>query len=127
MFDPACDAGAMIGLATASTMSRCASIAATFPASAVPSNRAWSSAMDLLGACAHAPSIAAIASRTGMPGLMECRPPVRPGGRRWSHPVARSEEHTSELQSLMRISYHVFCLKKKKVYYTRTQVMYQHI
>src|SRR3546814_7604448 len=30
----------------------------------------------------------------------------------WS-PAARSEEHTSELQSLMRISYAVFCLKKK--------------
>src|SRR3546814_9670623 len=28
---------------------------------------------------------------------------------------ARSEEHTSELQSLMRISYAVFCLKKKKI------------
>src|SRR3546814_5906360 len=32
----------------------------------------------------------------------------------WSHPSARSEEHTSELQSLMRNSYAVFCLKKKK-------------
>src|SRR3546814_3110178 len=33
----------------------------------------------------------------------------------WSFPIAglRSEEHTSELQSLMRISYAVFCLKKK--------------
>src|SRR3546814_2599160 len=30
------------------------------------------------------------------------------------HVMARSEEHTSELQSLMRISYAVFCLKKKK-------------
>src|SRR3546814_4405945 len=30
------------------------------------------------------------------------------------HRVPRSEEHTSELQSLMRISYAVFCLKKKK-------------
>src|SRR3546814_7340509 len=30
---------------------------------------------------------------------------------------ARSEEHTSELQSLMRISYAVFCLKKKKKQY----------
>src|SRR3546814_10014994 len=30
----------------------------------------------------------------------------------------RSEEHTSELQSLMRISYAVFCLKKKKQEYT---------
>src|SRR3546814_9054815 len=29
-------------------------------------------------------------------------------------PPPRSEEHTSELQSLMRISYAVFCLKKKK-------------
>src|SRR3546814_1608942 len=29
-------------------------------------------------------------------------------------PPSRSEEHTSELQSLMRISYAVFCLKKKK-------------
>src|SRR3546814_11635249 len=31
----------------------------------------------------------------------------------WAH-FPRSEEHTSELQSLMRISYAVFCLKKKK-------------
>src|SRR3546814_8257707 len=32
--------------------------------------------------------------------------------------LARSEEHTSELQSLMRISYAVFCLKKKTKYTT---------
>src|SRR3546814_8976398 len=31
--------------------------------------------------------------------------------------IGRSEEHTSELQSLMRISYAVFCLKKKKYFY----------
>src|SRR3546814_3313371 len=31
------------------------------------------------------------------------------------HQGERSEEHTSELQSLMRISYAVFCLKKKKI------------
>src|SRR3546814_1224543 len=31
-----------------------------------------------------------------------------------NQPFGRSEEHTSELQSLMRISYAVFCLKKKK-------------
>src|SRR3546814_8200422 len=31
------------------------------------------------------------------------------------HDAKRSEEHTSELQSLMRISYAVFCLKKKKI------------
>src|SRR3546814_3532150 len=52
--------------------------------------------------------------------------PGRSTGLRWRSPspaaprsarsrdcVARSEEHTSELQSLMRISYAVFCLKKK--------------
>src|SRR3546814_4938194 len=37
---------------------------------------------------------------------------LRPNG--WSPISSRSEEHTSELQSLMRISYAVFCLKKKK-------------
>src|SRR3546814_5005706 len=36
-----------------------------------------------------------------------------PAGRRWLASPRRSEEHTSELQSLMRISYAVFCLKKK--------------
>src|SRR3546814_5878111 len=36
------------------------------------------------------------------------------GFRRTSELGVRSEEHTSELQSLMRISYAVFCLKKKK-------------
>src|SRR3546814_3809992 len=37
---------------------------------------------------------------------------LRPGQEAGQH--RRSEEHTSELQSLMRISYAVFCLKKKK-------------
>src|SRR3546814_3335856 len=41
------------------------------------------------------------------PALLGCG--SRMGGR------ARSEEHTSELQSLMRISYAVFCLKKKNI------------
>src|SRR3546814_10267761 len=40
-------------------------------------------------------------------------PAVRPTRRR-GIPGSRSEEHTSELQSLMRISYAVFCLKKKR-------------
>src|SRR3546814_5589274 len=46
--------------------------------------------------------------------------PCRSGARNISNmaaptaATARSEEHTSELQSLMRISYAVFCLKKKK-------------
>src|SRR3546814_4895589 len=38
----------------------------------------------------------------------------------------RSEEHTSELQSLMRISYAVFCLKKKKTYKKITTECRQH-
>src|SRR3546814_4290844 len=37
--------------------------------------------------------------------------------------VERSEEHTSELQSLMRISYAVFCLKKKKTQRTHTNTI----
>src|SRR3546814_7404109 len=44
------------------------------------------------------------------PALANGDYPDRPKGR----PDDRSEEHTSELQSLMRISYAVFCLKKKK-------------
>src|SRR3546814_2990966 len=45
-----------------------------------------------------------------------------PGGR-----IERSEEHTSELQSLMRISYAVFCLKKKKEKQTtKHTVSHQH-
>src|SRR3546814_2946334 len=39
---------------------------------------------------------------------------------------ARSEEHTSELQSLMRISYAVFCLKKKKRHKLKTITLPRH-
>src|SRR3546814_9618442 len=39
--------------------------------------------------------------------------------------ASRSEEHTSELQSLMRISYAVFCLKKKHSY-TNTHTQHTH-
>src|SRR3546814_1736497 len=45
--------------------------------------------------------------------LRQSRPFVDRDGRSGC-PHRRSEEHTSELQSLMRISYAVFCLKKKK-------------
>src|SRR3546814_6893726 len=41
--------------------------------------------------------------------------------------TTRSEEHTSELQSLMRISYAVFCLKKKKTHTTRITRIYMTI
>src|SRR3546814_2203251 len=36
--------------------------------------------------------------------------------------ILRSEEHTSELQSLMRTSYAVFCLKKTKKHYTKNNL-----
>src|SRR3546814_3848632 len=39
----------------------------------------------------------------------------------------RSEEHTSELQSLMRISYAVFCLKKKQLLNTTTNTTYTNL
>src|SRR3546814_8345300 len=47
--------------------------------------------------------------------------PLEPGRRPQAQVRrTRSEEHTSELQSLMRISYAVFCLKKKKQHITKT-------
>src|SRR3546814_1086277 len=53
-------------------------------------------------------------------GAAEVDAPAAVAGEAAEHHVAaaRSEEHTSELQSLMRISYAVFCLKKKKITYT---------
>src|SRR3546814_3574261 len=64
------------------------------------------------------------AARFGLPCGGTLRLVVEPLGQaEWLDPVlagidaqqlVRSEEHTSELQSLMRISYAVFCLKKKK-------------
>src|SRR3546814_1750391 len=54
-----------------------------------------------------------------------CSPPgTARGAGASSSRVSRSEEHTSELQSLMRISYAVFCLKKKnkqQQFHTTTQ------
>src|SRR3546814_1858202 len=58
--------------------------------------------------------------RVGINNLFDVRPSYRPrtyyqggGGVYDVYGRYRSEEHTSELQSLMRISYAVFCLKKK--------------
>src|SRR3546814_1703193 len=78
------------------------------------------------GGCrkAHAPTLASRATTTNQAtasaaGLSSRRFKARrsqPKGRARlprTRPAGRSEEHTSELQSLMRISYAVFCLKKK--------------
>src|SRR3546814_9511295 len=61
--------------------------------------------------------------RSGLQGRWRPRPPP-PSARTSRTPGPRdrpdrSEEHTSELQSLMRISYAVFCLKKNIIHYTR--------
>src|SRR3546814_10234037 len=64
-------------------------------------------------------------TRHAVDGLVRRRldqPYVRVDGRLQPVSWNRSEEHTSELQSLMRISYAVFCLKKKKKYIRPTTV-----
>src|SRR3546814_4290587 len=52
-------------------------------------------------------------------GKSGCGKNAAAGGQEVHGGFSRSEEHTSELQSLMRISYAVFCLKKKKKNDTR--------
>src|SRR3546814_2720560 len=85
-----------------------------------------------LGTCALATACTSLAPSLAMPRLSYSRPTMKPvmfckntnGILRWQHssmkcaPLSadsenRSEEHTSELKSLMRLSYAVFCLKKK--------------
>src|SRR3546814_3616484 len=61
----------------------------------------WQNARCAASSCSDAVSSRAIGPYSGA---------LQPGA------AMRSEEHTSELQSLMRISYAVFCLKKKKNY-----------
>src|SRR3546814_4344494 len=72
-------------------------------------------------AFSNGPSLAANAMRRAI------APPIR---KRAAKPLSRSdhrsEEHTSELQSLMRISYAVFCLKKNKIHNTKHIVIDKH-
>src|SRR3546814_4704981 len=63
---------------------------------------------------------AGTADRPDLGARLAVRAAVRGAARGGGH---RSEEHTSELQSLMRISYAVFCLKKKKQYLPSTTNM----
>src|SRR3546814_2863161 len=60
------------------------------------------------------------------PGRWHCKPRSRGRGPSCFRPskafTERSEEHTSELQSLMRISYAVFCLKKKTIQYNTSNL-----
>src|SRR3546814_2260730 len=65
---------------------------------------------------AHGPNISMYSSGPPPPSIFgPTDRPIQTGRMLWSQD--RSEEHTSELQSLMRISYAVFCLKKKKQEY----------
>src|SRR3546814_2807373 len=73
-------------------------------------------------ACRDVECVSVIASRLA-PTVFRvlrrrCIRPKKPVGAKFARDsggsACRSEEHTSELQSLMRISYAVFCLKKKK-------------
>src|SRR3546814_5102022 len=65
------------------------------------------------------------ALRTSLAGASGCETVIShsPPSRKREGSQTRSEEHTSELQSLMRISYAVFCLKKKN---TTSHIIYKH-
>src|SRR3546814_7600275 len=75
------------------------------------------------------PSVSAPRPRSVSPTSPSTSNASSTGRAEWPRPdratpegTRRSEEHTSELQSLMRISYAVFCLKKKKQHTHNTQI-----
>src|SRR3546814_5862209 len=86
------DAAAVVGAGTSGWAGTFSTGSSPFPMSAVPSN----------------PTIASMSSMTSGTGGAAVGKAVSLRGH------SRSEEHTAELQSLMSISYAVFCLKKKK-------------
>src|SRR3546814_9210524 len=113
----------LFGTSTAVTVAWCMSMS---DMGAVPMPGGWSMSMAWMPMCGQTWTGAA-AAFTGMWLVMMVAmmlPVLVPMLRRYRravgrtgemHPdLLRSEEHTSELQSLMRISYAVFCLKKKK-------------
>src|SRR3546814_7184295 len=71
---------------------------------------------------AQGPSRRPFSPDTGKKATL-CIKPCESFGQSMTNKRERSEEHTSELQSLMRISYAVFCLKKKKIKNTNTPCM----
>src|SRR3546814_5215372 len=82
------------------------------PAAAPPAGRIGQAARAVAGAAAAVEHARGRGARTRDPdpaGACDRIPGL-------GHQRQRSEEHTSELQSLMRISYAVFCLKKKNTY-----------
>src|SRR3546814_6324533 len=77
-------------------------------------SRLRGSAATLIAARAHAPCCGRMS--------LASMPATATGFFMASRRNGRSEEHTSEFQSLMRISYAVFCLKKKKHKHTQRRV-----
>src|SRR3546814_8498541 len=73
---------------------------------------------------AHLPKLVRAVKESGHPVVWSCDPMhghvIKTSTGYKTRPFERSEEHTSELQSLMRLSYAVFCLKKQK---TQTSVI----
>src|SRR3546814_2466313 len=63
----------------------------------------------------HCASIAVVADESAYAALKDALAGTGIEAAAGAQALVRSEEHTSELQSLMRISYAVFCLKKKKI------------
>src|SRR3546814_4681725 len=80
----------------------------------------YQNAFSVAGAAGQNPAIGEHQRHCAEPGgdivapALADRPAEHLGDHAAEHRADRSEEHTSELQSLMRISYAVFCLKKKK-------------
>src|SRR3546814_9209012 len=70
-----------------------------------PASRRWS------GPCHHTRGASTWHPQAGRSTACNCRKAASPSGSAAPSRPRRSEEHTSELQSLLRISYAVFCLK----------------
>src|SRR3546814_5255742 len=78
----------------------------------------WPTSVVMIGS---RPRVASNSAFTARCGMISASDSFFSGKSRQRVARQRSEEHTSELQSLMRISYAVFCLKKKKNTYKRKE------
>src|SRR3546814_10143514 len=102
-------------MATTSTQIRADNLPRSVPCTESGATRDAAARFDIVivGSGGGAVTAALVAKARGLrPVIIEKRDKFG-GSTAYSGGVLRSEEHTSELQSLMRISYAVFCLKKK--------------
>src|SRR3546814_1045107 len=80
--------------------------------------------------CGSGSGVASTCNARTLPGAIPssiCCSPTATSTSRSFTPSERSEEHTSELQSLMRISYAVFCLKKKNIIQIQFKSQFSHL